>query len=146
LSLVAAIESQGTLTTDTEGKVSAALFVDERATDPQEKALIGMASELAPSYLKTIVKVKRSRIAFKRQGLRATLQVGDKAEAKVETRALDPHRDVICGNEAQTYPPLSQGARVECAKTLENFYGGPDLAIKWSEPNARSAMVGTFSL
>ena len=146
LAIVAVVDTEGTLTTDSEGKAQTALLVDERASDEQAKALIALARKLAPRYLKTVLKTRRAPITYKRKGMRVTLEAGKGVEAKIGTRALDPVRDEHCGNEAQTYPSLSEGTKAKCAKTVESFYRGKDLGGKWRHPDARSALVGTFSL
>lgn len=146
LSIILVLESEGILSTKTEGKVRTIVFVDRKANAAQKKALISMVSKLAPRYVKNLAKVKRARIAHRREGFRASLEVGDRVEVKVSTRALNPELDKVCGSEEKAYDAFSQHTNVKCAKTLQHFYRGNDLEERWSDPNARSAMVGTFSL
>jgi hypothetical protein len=151
LSIVAVIDSQGTLTTPAEGKVRTVLYVDQKASREQEAALIALAAELAPRYTKEVVKIHRAKIAYERSGGRAKLEVGHASlangiEVKVATAPLNSHCDSICGNEESAYPALSSHAHVDAAKALENFYRGSDLDVRWNDPNHRSAMIGTFAL
>src|SRR5437667_5635757 len=48
LKVAAAFRAEGTLHTDHEGKVIAVVFVDEKATDAQARALLSMARAFAP--------------------------------------------------------------------------------------------------
>lgn len=142
LKIAAAISAQGTLHTANEGQVTAVLLVDEKASVEQAKALVEMARRLAPGHLANVVKVEKRAISYSRNGLEAVLAVGD--EAKIRTTAFCPC-DTICCNEEKAYPSISDSAKVDCAKTLENAYLGGALDAKWSDPVKRSAMVGTFS-
>jgi hypothetical protein len=146
LSIVAVLDAEGTLTTNAEGKVKTVVYVDDRATDEQGKALISMAVALSPKYLKDIVKVEKKKIAYSREDQRVDLKVGDLAEVKIKTATFSGHCDSVCGNESSFYPSLAKLAHVECAKTIDNAYSGSALGLTWSDPNKRSAMLGTFSL
>ena len=69
LTIVAAIDAEGTLSTSSEGKVRTVVYIDERATEAQTEALIGLAATLAPKYVKDIVKVEKRKIASGRRRL-----------------------------------------------------------------------------
>ena len=142
LKVAAAITSQGTLHTAHEGKVTAVVFVDEKATPEQAKALVEMARALAPRHLETVVKVEKRAIGYVREGLDATLSIGDVAKVKCTAFCAC---DKICCNEEKAYPSISESARVDCAKTLENEYRGTGLDSTWSDPLKRGSMVGTFA-
>jgi hypothetical protein len=144
LSIVAVLDADGTLTTDAEGDVRSMVYVDDRATDVQAKALLDMARQLAPAYLKKTVKVEKARVSHERKGQEVLLAAGK--DVKVRTTALSRHCDSVCGNEASFYPGLASASAVECAKAVENCYDGSVLGRRWSDPNKRSAMVGRFSL
>lgn len=146
LKIAASLDSEGTFGTDSEGEVRAVVYVDERAGAAQEKALLALAKELAPRYLKDIVKVHRRPIRFERDGLAVRVQVGETPEVRLETKALAAHCDTICGNEAKFYPSLAKARDVKCAKTVAHVYRGADLGLRWSDPGARGAMVGRFEL
>jgi hypothetical protein len=65
--------------------------------------------------------------------------------ATISTRPLDD-RDHKCGNEVLAYPPLSKGVDVLPAFTIDNSFSGKALNTRWDDQNARSSMVGRFSL
>jgi hypothetical protein len=142
--IVAAVDSQGTLGTNAEGKTRATVFVDPKASDQQVEALIAMAKELAPSYLADVVAVRRETIEYTHAEASAELSVGK--VVRVKTAALSWHCDAHCGNEEKAYPSLGLTVVSECAKTLANRYAGEDLGVTWSHPGARSAMRGRFEL
>ena len=145
LKVAAAIDAEGTLGTDTEGKVKSVIFVDERAGKEQSKALQALARALAPKYLKDTIRVRTEKIVYRRKGLRADLRVGEKAVLRIETKALTP-LDIKCGNEVKAFPALAKTVRADCAKTIANLYHGKTLGLRWSGPEARSSMVGAFEL
>jgi hypothetical protein len=142
LKVAAAISAQGTLHTANEGKTTAVLFVDEKATAKQADALVSMAKSLAPKHLENVVRVEKRAISYTRENLEAVLAVGD--VAKIKTTAFCAC-DKICCNEEKAYPSISDSAKVDCAKTLENAYQGTALDATWSDPIKRGSMVGTFS-
>lgn len=146
LVIVAVLDAEGTLTTDTEGKTRTVLYLDDRATEEQGKALISMAAALAPRYLKNVIKIEKQTINFRSSDEAVELAVGEKGEVKIKTSPLSSHCDSICGNESSFYPALSKLTHIHCAKTVDNYYSGKALGMQWSDPNRRSAMIGAFSL
>ena len=124
LKVAAAISAQGTLHTSGEGKVTAVVFVDEKADAAQAKALVELARALAPRHLETVLKVEKRPIAYTRDGLDAALTVGDVAKIKCTAFCAC---DRICCNEEKAYPSISGSASVDCAKTLEHEYRGAAL-------------------
>lgn len=145
LKVAATVDADGTLGTKQEGNVRAVVYIDGKATPDQGRALIDMARTLAPRYLQNIVRVHTGQpIAFSRAGSNVTFKVG--SEVELRTMALSMHCDIICGNEEQAYPTLATTLSSHCAKTLAHRYSGKDLGCRWSDPGARSAMIGTFSL
>jgi len=143
LAVVAAIDSEGTLTTNVEGKIRSVVFVDDRASEAARSALLEVAKSLAPRYLKDIVEVRPAKISYASEGRSVTVAVGN--DVRLETTALSSHCDSVCGNEAGFYPPLASVPEVECAKAVENSYSGSSLGPRWSDPNKRSAMIGRFA-
>ena len=151
LKVAVSLRAQGTFGTDAEGKVRAVVYIDERSNARQGDALVALAKQLAPKYLKNIVKVERRKIRYARKADRAELEVArprgkSGAEVKIETMALNSHCDKICGNEEKAYSSLSKFTRTQCAKTVTHFYRGGHLGARWSDPGARSAMYGSFRL
>ena len=53
--------------------------------------------------------------------------------------------DQICHNEEVWYQPLTNLNHAMPAYTLANSYQGDGLGTKWSNPDKRSAYVGSFS-
>jgi hypothetical protein len=144
LGVAVAVRADGTLSTPNEGKVRAVVYLDEKAGEAEQKALLSLARTLAGKYLQNIVDTRRVKIAYDRNGEEALLTVGE--VAKVRTRALVACCDMHCGNEEIAYPALSKADHVACAKAVEHFYSGGGLAARWSDPMKRSAMIGEFSL
>lgn len=146
LLVVAVLDAEGTLTTNAEGKVRTVIYLDERATEEQGKALVSLAAALSPQYMKDLVKIERRAMSYSREEEHVELKVGETAEVKITTSPLSSHCDSICGNETSFYPALSKLSHIHCAKTVENLYAGTALGRRWSDPNRRSAMLGTFAL
>ena len=142
LKVAAALSAQGTLHTSGEGRVTAVLFIDEKADSRQAKALADMARALAPAHLANVVGVEKRAISYTREGLDAVLKVGDVATLRTTAFCAC---DRICCNEERAYPSISDATRVDCAKTVEHEYRGKALDSSWSDPVKRSAMVGTFA-
>ncbi len=142
LKVAAAILAEGTIGHTDEGAIRAAIIVDDKATAAQAKALVALARSLSPRYLATVVAVEARPISYERKGLEARLTVGE--VATIKTAEFCPC-DRICCNEEQFYPAMSGSTRVECAKTIEHEYKGKALDGRWSDPDRRSAMVGTFA-
>lgn len=142
LKVAAAFSAQGTLHTSGEGRVTAVVFVDEKADSRQAKALAEMARALAPRHLENVVAVEKRAISYVKEGLDTILKVGDVATVKTTAFCAC---DKICCNEERAYPSISDSATVDCAKTLENAYRGSVLDSAWSDPLKRGSMVGTFA-
>ena len=142
LSVVAVLEAEGTLHTTAEGSVRSVLYVDEKSSEAQAKALESLARALAPKHLDHVLKIERKAIAHSRQGMVATLTVGD--VVKIRTAGFTA-ADSICCHEEQAYPAVSGATDVVCAKSVENTYQGDGLGgVRWKDPNKRSAMIGRF--
>ena len=146
LKVVAALDAQGTFGSGTEGKVRAVLFLDRRANERQRKALTGLVRKLAPKWTKNIVRTAVEPIVFRKSGSRVEVEVGRKGVVKLVTAPLMAHCDKICGNETQYYPALTKVKDSSCAKSVTHRYHGSTLGLQWSDPGARSAVVGRFEL
>lgn len=118
----------------------AALYVDERATPAQRKALVSLARGLSGRMVADVVEVKPASIQF----------VTDATDVRVETptvkltvlKQLD--HSPTCGNK-QWFGPLSSVAHADMGTTEVNAFSGSALGTKWSDPNKRSSFFGTFS-
>ena len=141
LKIVAVLNSEGTLHTKYEGKVTSVAFVDKKATDAQAAALVAMAKSLAPDHLSDLRKVDRREITSSRQGIEATLTVGK--ELQLKTKAICVCDQASC-NAYLFYPAFSKSTQVESAKTVSHSYDGEALGVRWSDPERQGAMVGTF--
>jgi hypothetical protein len=139
------LDAEGTLDSDREGKVKAALYLDASATPAQAEALTAMVRKLAGARAANLVAVEHKSITYSRDGLSARLTVG-MGEARIVTTAL-AHCDAHCGNEEQAYPAIGTTAPVDCAKAVELTYAGDTIKrVRWTLRNTRSALLGKFAL
>lgn len=162
LSVAAAVRGTSTFDADTADGARAVVIVDKAATPAQRDALVALARALGGDRLKNVVEVKTSIIAMmiehgdadsaahEAHGLHAMPQAPRAyfwapGVAEILTRPLD-EGDHKCGNETLAFTPLSKGVDVKPAFTLTNTYRGQALGTRWDDPNARSSMVGSFSL
>jgi hypothetical protein len=163
LTVAAALKGGSTFDADTPTDAKAILIVDKQATPAQRKALVAMAKRLGGDRMTHIVDVRTSPMAMTVERHEPE-SASDTAEhkghvmpkspralfiapglAEVSTRPLD-ERDHKCGNEIQAFPALSKGVEVQPAYTLGHFFKGEGLNTRWDDPNARSSLVGRFSL
>jgi hypothetical protein len=142
LKVVAALNSEGTLGTKYEGKVTSALYVDEKATCAQAEALVALAKALAPKELAHVIRVEKKAVAFSRSGIKATLKVG--SEIGIKTDEICDCNSSGC-TAMRFYDPVSRSVEVECAKAVTNSYQDGALGVRWSESGLQGAMLGTFS-
>jgi hypothetical protein len=150
LSVVGVVKADSTLgnVQEAANPAKAVLIVDERATPEQRLALTAFAHRMGGNLLEDVVKVEYQPvdIQFENNDLhsrKATLTAG--TLAKIETRALNPG-DKLCSHEETWYDPLSKLDHAMPAYTLANAYRGKDLGTTWSNPEKRSAFVGSFQL
>jgi hypothetical protein len=142
LKIVAVLNSEGTLQTKYEGKVTSIAYVDQKATEAQASALVAMAKALAPDHLGDVRKIERRTITSSRKGIEASLVV-EKA-LQLKTKAVCLCDQASC-NAYLFYPAFSKSTEVESAKTVAHSYEGDALGVRWSDPERQSAMVGTFT-
>ena len=146
LSVVAVVKASATLGDPFAKPLPAhsVIVVDERATPTQKAALVNFAQSMGGELMQDVVSVKSANIEVELNTHRqaVVLLVGD--IVRVKTRGLNRH-DHLCGNEEVYYPPLTQVAQFSPAYTLEHEFRGEGLKSTWSNPNKRSAFVGTFS-
>jgi hypothetical protein len=147
LGVVAVVAATDTLGTRQTGAGKAVLIVDERASAPQRKALVGLAKQQAGSLVGQVVAVRSARVELTvcdcAEGGCATLRAG---EARVETRCLDHRHDAVCGNESAFFPPLARGVKVLPALAVENTYSGTGVNETWKDAGRRSAYLGSFEV
>lgn len=145
LAVVAVVSAEATLGDPhaEPAPVRSLLLVDERATEGQREALVGLAREMGGDLLASIESVEPAPIEVDVTGSTgaARLEAGD--VARLATRGLTP-ADHLCGNETVYYDPLAPAGQAVPAVTLEHRYAGDALGKTWSSPGKRSAFVGTF--
>lgn len=147
LHAAAAVDSIGTLGSDTEGAVKAVVFIDRRANAKQSQALLALVRELGGKYLENVVRVERGEIRFRRGDLKeSSLEVDGGKTLRIATRALHPHCDAHCGNEELAYRALARTTEAAAAKTAANLYSGDALGPTWSKPGNRGAILGRFGI
>lgn len=124
----------------------AVLFVDSRATEAQQAALISFAQSQSAGLLNDIVATNQAPISFTADpGHMAwqALSVGN--TVKLSTRAITMN-DMICHNEQTYYPPLSSHLTHSMAVVaLDSSYQGSSLGVTWDESNGRGSFVGKFA-
>jgi len=117
-----------------------ALFVDQRATDAQRKALVALAKRLSNGVVADVVQVSPAAIQFVDEG--KDIRVSAATIRLTVAKELD--HDPTCGGK-QWFHPLSTVDAAQMGTTAENAFTGPALGTKWSDPNKRSSFFGTFS-
>ncbi|MFQ5719630.1 MAG: DUF1326 domain-containing protein [Acidobacteriota bacterium] len=128
-----------------DNSVRSLLFVDARATPPQQQALVSLARSAATGLLDEVVAVHSIPIeaAFHAGEPVALLRLGDTAE--IRTRALH-HADHLCiGNTELYYPPLVDVTAFSPVFTRVHRFDGAGLGETWSSPGKSSAFVASFS-
>ena len=144
LAVVAAVSADANLgIREIGGEVATtktALFVDQRATPAQQKALIAMAKKLSNGVIDSVVAATRAPIQFVDDG--RSIRVAS-ASLKL-TVARELSHDPTCGGK-QWFGPLSTVDRADMGTAADNQFSGTALGTKWSDPNKRSAFYGTFS-
>ena len=123
--------------------IRSVIVVDQRATSRQREALVQFAARYA-EHAGQVVKVVTAPIEmtvdhFEMVG---ALQAGN--YANVLTRRLGTG-DCVCSNEKTFYPPLCTLRTAVPAFTVEGQFSGTGLGTQWSNPNTRSAFLGSFS-
>src|SRR5688500_9577630 len=143
LSVVAVVQSDETIGDVRNEPVTAraVVVVDERASQPQRAALLGLARELAGPLLADVVAVEAAPIeVLAGSGLRS-VRAGDLAALEVRERR---HQDGLCGNEGLFYPPLIALEHAHPTYTLVHEWRGAGLEGTWKSPEKSSSYTGTF--
>ena len=128
--------------------VKSVILVDERANVEQRQALKAFAQRMGGDLLQDVVKTEYLPIEFKFENnnlhsAKATLNAG--SLASIQTRAIN-EGDHLCSNEITWYQPLTKLDHSMPAFALANSYKGKGLDTTWSNPDKRSAFVGSFQL
>jgi hypothetical protein len=143
LSVVAVVQSPDTIGDIVSEPVPAraVLVVDERASQPQREALIGLAQSMAPSLLADVVGIESAPIEVAATAGLRSVRAGDLAAVEVRERR---HADGLCGNEGVFYPPLIALEHAHPTYTLVHEWQGAGLEGTWKSPEKSSSFTGTF--
>jgi len=131
----------------------AVMIVDSGANAAQQKALVGMAQDMAGGeLLKNVVEVRVAPIEMRVGNMETSHHGGHSAVASlragaivgVETRGIGGN-DHLCGNENVYYAPLVKLVHSMPAVAELDEYDGPGLGVIWTLRGKRSAFVGHFA-
>jgi hypothetical protein len=149
LSVVGVVKAGATLGDEYSNPypAKAVLIVDQKASAEQQKALVGLAQEMAGELLRNVVRVEVAPIEMQvsHDGGhydKTLLRAGDLAG--IETRMIGK-KDHLCGNEEVYYQPLVTMNHAMPAVAELDEYNGPSLGVRWTVHGKRSAFVGSFS-
>lgn len=146
LSVVAAVAGDRNLgIREIGGEAPAAVrgivFVDQKATPAQRRALVRMAQTLSRGLITDVVDVKAVPVAFNETATTIDVTAG---EARL---AIQRHHHHTAGCGAMKwFTPFSAVDGAMIGVTDANTYDGRALGIRWSDPNRKSAFSGTFTL
>jgi len=119
------------------------LFIDDRATAPQMKALAG---ELMTSYkdaLGEVVAIKRAPITFKRTG--DSFNVDAKGVGKLTVAAM-PNGECCKQPNLVWYQPLVTITDRKVGFTQESGIEDATLGVSWTKFNQNTAFYGKFTI
>jgi hypothetical protein len=147
LSVVAVVYGDRTFGVGDKVKTETLFIVDEKATEPQRKALMAMASNLAGETIQKVVSVKTSKITVDLgQDNDTGYSIVDAGEAKVRTRRMKTS-DNTCGTkERMAYPVLSRVTDEQGAYTLESSFTGDEFRNQFVDRFWRGGIIGKFSI
>jgi hypothetical protein len=120
--------------------VRALIYVDERATAAQRRALVSLTRVAIDDLPVRVLDVRAVPITFERTAHAAAVSAGD------ATLRIDPHvhHDPSCG-AMKWFHPLSKGAQAEVGLTRTQVFSGDALGTRWRQADRKSAFVGTFA-
>jgi hypothetical protein len=121
--------------------VRAVVYVDQRATRAQRRALVKMADELSQGLISEIVEVKVAPVTFDSSVHAVQVTAGD-ASLSV-TKHM--HHDPSCG-ATKWFTPFTRLESPTMGITEVLSYSGRELDTRWSDPHKRSSFYGDFSL
>jgi hypothetical protein len=145
LAVVAAVAGDVNLGTREIGgaapsRVEAVLYVDVRATAPQQAALVSLAHALSNGLATHVVAIKPVAISFEREIDAIRVSAGD-AILDVGT---EMEHDASCG-AMQWFQPLARIEDAALGVTRRQAYSGTLLDSRWQQVDRRSAFFGGFS-
>tara|TARA_Y100001001_G_C7962907_1_gene293137 strand:+ start:247 stop:939 length:693 start_codon:yes stop_codon:yes gene_type:complete len=147
LKIVTVVESSGPLRSPQEGKLRTVIYLDEKASEEKAQALLDLARELAPRYLKNLVRIRKAPIEVTRKDHDLKLAIRNHLEVHIETHKHESDIcESICGKDPQPGRPLSLHVKSEKALGRKNLYRAEDLQVRWTSPKAQSCLSGQFGL
>tara|TARA_B100000809_G_scaffold156939_1_gene154223 strand:+ start:367 stop:1059 length:693 start_codon:yes stop_codon:yes gene_type:complete len=147
LKIVTVVESSGPLRSPQEGKLRTVIYLDEKASEEKAQALLDLARELAPRYLKKLVRIRKAPIEVTRKDHDLKLAIRNHLEVHIETHKHESDIcESICGKDPQPGRPLSLHVKSEKALGRKNLYRADDLQVRWTSPKAQSCLSGQFGL
>lgn len=119
--------------------VRAVVYVDERASSGQRRALARLAQTLSRGLISEVVQVSPVAIDFADTRDAVAVVAGD---AQLTVSKAVEHRPA-CG-AMKWFTPFSQVDNPSLGTTLAHGFTGRQLDVRWSAPNRRSAFFGEF--
>ena len=120
--------------------VRAVIYVDERATAAQQRALATLAREMSRGLITEVARVAPVAIAFDDGSQVMSVRAG---ESELKVRKGIEHGPA-CG-AMKWFSPFSIVDDPRMGTALAHGFAGRDLDVRWSAPNRRSAFFGEFS-
>jgi hypothetical protein len=119
--------------------VRAVVYVDERATPAQQRALARLAQSLSRGLISEVVSVTPVAIAFDETTDAFAVSAG---EARLQVRKSIEHGPA-CG-AMKWFTPFTAVDDARIGTTAVHAFSGRGLDTRWSAPNRRSAFFGEF--
>ena len=119
--------------------VKAVVYVDERATPAQQRALAALARALSRGLISDVVSVTPVAIAFNETAETFAVTAGD---ARLQVRKTIEHGPA-CG-AMKWFSPFTAVEDARIGTTVAHGFSGVGLDTRWSAPNRRSAFFGAF--
>lgn len=142
LTVVAAITAADNLK-DAAASRRTVLFIDDRATGPQMKALAGLLIVSYKGALGEIVAVKRAPITFIRSG--DSFRVEAKGVGKLAVAAM-PNGECCKQPNLVWYQPLVDITDHKVGFTRESGIDDSTLGVSWTKFNQNTAFYGKFTI
>lgn len=143
LTIVAAVSGDANLGIQeiggTRATTKSAVYIDQRASQVQQIALIAMANELSRGLVGTVVQVTPAPIQFSEDNHAVRVAAGP---ATLDVSKHMSH-DISCGG-MQWFQPLASTASSTMGTAERHSFMGSSLGTKWSDPGKKSAFFGTF--
>src|SRR5579872_3542057 len=118
------------------------LYVDDRATEPQSKALAGALVRQYGKALGKVVAVKSAPVEFTHSGLEYTVRVPDAAYLKTTRYAGDC---CIMPHSIWYEPFISLKSSMVAKTAISEYKGDPQLSMRWRRTDENSSFVGDFA-